>query len=125
MLAPVSIHVNFRDRDRTLGQQTGQEGVLSPKLGSDKTQLLAGFRRLCMRLLEIYHHDLGSRDNAGAERGLLRTERDNYCRELPDHDFTGSQPIYNCKDNTVNPHHELKIATPLVGGYKRPRNYPR
>ena len=64
--------------------------------------------------LEIYHHDLGSRDKAGAERGLLRTEGDNYCRELLDHDFTGSQPIYNCEDNTVNPHHELKVTTPLV-----------
>ena len=64
--------------------------------------------------LEIYHHDLGSRDKAGAERGLLRTEGDNYCRELLDHDFTGTQPIYNCEDNTVNPHHELNVTTPLV-----------
>ena len=78
-----------------------------------KPFLLSGFRQVWSS------GDLssrpGSRDKAGAERELLRTEGDNYCRELLDHDFTGSQPIYNCEDNTVNPHHELKVNTPLAG----------
>ena len=94
-----------------------------------KPFLLSGFRQVWSS------GDLssrpGSRDKAGAERELLRTEGDNYCRELLDHDYTGSQPIYNCEDNTVNPHHELKVNTPLAWqGCKLFRNcysnpYPR